>query len=104
MASPSTGRSEVSDSTTLLSSSSSTVTVSSRVRPSYAPPSALCVSVTRSSTASSSGAAVTVTVWAVFQLEELKVRVVVDRVRSVPPCPLTLTVTVSVGTCERRTV
>ena len=87
MVSSSVGSSELLDSTMLVSSSSTTVTGRSFLTSPYSPPFAVCVSVASSLTASSSWAAVTVTVRAVFQLEELKVRVSVslrpDRVRSV---------------------
>ena len=58
-------------------------------------------------TASSSWAAFTVTVWAVSQLELVKVSLSLVgpvSVRSVPEWPLRVTVMVSTGTCDSFTV
>ena len=63
------------DSTTPVSSSSATVTGRSFLTSPYSSPSAVWVRVSRSFTASSSWAAVTVTVRGLFQLEAVKVRV-----------------------------
>ena len=62
-----------------------------------------------SSSVSSSSAALTVTVWAVFQLvvvnvRALLVRAVPDSDTSVPACPLTVTVTSALGWVPRTTV
>ena len=73
---------------TMFRSSSATVTVISADTPSYSAPAAVWVSVTLSSNPSSSWPALTVTVWAVFQLPVVKVRALVSlgpaRVTSVP--------------------
>ena len=59
-------------------------------------------------TASASSRAVTVIVWAAFQLEMVNVSVLLalrpDRLRSVPFCPLIATVTVAVGSLDSLTV
>ena len=60
------------------------------------------MSVTSSFTASSSWSAETITVCAVFQFAVVKVRLAVLSDRSVPACPVMVTVTVSVGSDESR--
>ena len=64
--------------------------------------------VTASSVPSASSAALTVTIWAVFQLEVVKVRVLVglkpSTVRSVESWPLTVTVTSSDGSVDSFTM
>ena len=57
-----------------------------------------------SSTASASCPAVTVTVCAVAQLPDVKVSVVLSRVRSVPVTPPRVTVTLPTGSVSRATV
>ena len=64
---------------------------------------ALWVSVTVSFIVTVS-AAVTVTVWAVFQFDVVKIRLVGFGVTSVPACPATVTVTSAVGWLSRTTV
>ena len=85
-------------------SSSFTVTGSVAVTEAYSPPAAVWVSVTASSAPSSSSAAVTVTVWAVFQLPVVKVREALSTDTSVSVCPETATVTVSEGCVASLTV
>ena len=89
-------------------SSSLTVTAIPTVLPSYSPPAAVCVSVTTSLAMSVSCPAFTVTVWAVFHVVVVKVRVLVAlrpvSVRSVPAWPVTVTVTSSVGLVASATV
>ena len=63
---------------------------------------ALWVSETVSFAVSASLPAVTVTVWAVFQFDVVKVRVTGSGVTSVPACPAT--VTFAVGRVSRTTV
>ena len=65
---------------------------------------AVWVSVTASLAVSSSLSAVTVTVWARSQFEEVKVRVDALRLTSVPECPSTVTVTSCVGSLSSTTV
>ena len=65
---------------------------------------ALWVSETESFVVSASVTAVTVTVWAVSQFIDVKVRVVGAGVTSVPECPATVTTTSAVGWLSRITV
>ena len=87
---------------------SSTVTVSISVSVEYSPPEEVLIRMALSSSVSSSWSADTVTVWGVRQLAAVKVRASLVRlaplrVRSVPVMPVTVTVTVSVGSVSNVT-
>ena len=89
-------------------SSSFTATLSVLSTPEYSPPLAVWVRVSTSLMESGSWAPATVTVWAVSQLVEVKVSALLVSVaplsvRSVPACPLMVTVTVTVGWVARLT-
>ena len=64
----------------------------------------MCVSVAESLVASRSGAALTMTICAVFQLDAVKDSDVRSRLTSVPKCPVIVTVTAVVGRDASATV